>query len=112
MRAFTGLPTKKFELDACVRVLERSEDSPRVTPRRRRATHRRLKRIYNTTLPSPQKSIVAQLHDHGHLAVELDALEGHARAMPLQGVVAPPGRGFFKSVCDRRAIVLVFQLFC
>ena len=107
-------PKKKF--DRHVRVYsaarERSKASRLVTPRRRRATHRRRTNIYNTTLLSPQKPIVAQLHDHGHLAVELDALEGHARAMALQRVVAPPGRGLFQSVCDRRPVVLVFQLFC
>ena len=93
----------------------KGKDSPKGPTRRPTPSPRHASNdmnIYNTTLLSPQKPIVAQLHDHGHLAVELDALEGYSRAMPLQGVVAPPGRGLFQSVCDRRPVVLVFQLFC
>ena len=107
-------PKKKFELAACVRVLERSEGSY-APPHAVALSHRRrtTQIIYNTTLlHSPQKPIIPQLHDHGHLAVELDALEGHARAMALQGVVAPPGRGLLQSVGDRRPVVLVLELFC
>ena len=82
------------------------------TPYAVAATHHYHVYIQHNLTRSPQKPIIPQLHDHGHLAVELDALEGHARAMPLQSVVAPPGCGLFQSVGDRRAVVLVLQLFC
>ena len=86
-----GSPKKKF--DRRVRVSSAAR-KPRgcnaATVRRRRVDGRAATQPYS----SPQKPVVAQLHDHGHLAVELDALEGDSSPMALQRVI-PPTSGVF-----------------
>ena len=71
-----------------------------------------VRNIQHNLTRSPQKPVVPQLHDHGHLAVELDALEGHSSPMSFQRVIPPTSGSFLESVGDRRPVVLVLELFC
>ena len=110
-----GQPQKKM-FDRRVRVYSAARESsnrglttrhPTPSPRRRRTASTK----HNLTRRSPQKPVVPQLHDHGHLAVELDALEGDSSPMSFQRVIPPTSGSFLESVGDRRPVVLVLELF-